>query len=227
MRSFLSYKQQGNSLGMMRGDAAACSTPDGNWRSKTELESILQTLFSKLKIPSVSIDTPKDLTITSIFWLALNHVAFKDGIIQGFYQNLHGNNPKMKAVRNDTEIRMMEKVSLNHDAKDANDSFIIIGGRVNDIDSSYTVNPDIGLDESFTEVYFPWLLVSPFVNAVFVICLKKDTDAPVLIKNCMSVNTELIRKSYGIPEYMVIPCKEGEAIELTDTSIDDFKDITW
>lgn len=94
-------------------------------------------------------------------------------------------------------------IFTNDKGEETDDSFGIVGSKTNPstltIDGSYVTGR-------------PLLLISPLVNGMFVLGTFKGSKDLVLM-NCLELDMKHLREVLGIPESMVIPCKEGEYIK--------------
>lgn len=153
------------------------------------------------------VDTASELTLefpglkyfTPIICITFPFASFKDGLLK-----------EVGSTKN--SYRMEEGwvydiyfSSINYKGDTVTDKFDIAG-----YEKSKAM--DKATDESYIVVTSPILILSPLVNGVFVIGKLAGTTDIVLI-NCMQMDTKFMREMLGLPESVIIPCKEGEYIK--------------
>lgn len=133
------------------------------------------------------------------FWPAF--IGFKQGILQGA-SSIIGDEGGTRMV----EVSSLSLNNSNSKGEKIEDTFDILGvGTPGNL-------PNITIDDSYILACKPLLFISPFVNGVFVLAALQGTTNLVLV-NCMSMDTGFMREELGVPESMVIPCKEGEYVK--------------
>lgn len=157
---------------------------------------------------------PRDLKRVNevpLMRLATNQfiVLFKNGIIQSVYGTRNGID--LGGIKDFLPNYYGDPyfiINQNYKKEVVENSFNIIS---DEKETGYDLS-DADLDSSCIATK-AFLFVHPFINALFAIAIKTDTNTPVII-NCLNVDTSPFRRVLGIPENKVIPCKEGEYIEI-------------
>lgn len=157
------------------------------------------------------VDTTSELTLeflglkyfTPIVCIQFPFASFKDGLLK-------------EVGSTENSYRMEEGgvydiyfSSINYKGDTVTDKFDIAG-----VEKSKAMGK--ATDESYIVVKSPLLILSPLVNGVFVIgklAGTTDMTSDMVLINCMQMDTKFMREMLGLPESVVIPCKEGEYIK--------------
>lgn len=103
--------------------------------------------------------------------------------------------------------------NVNYKGNNVEDKFEMAGYAANQVNNITT-------DESYVVVMYPILFLCPLINGIFTLGTLAGTSDMVLI-NCIEMDTKFIREKLGLPESVVIPCKEGEYIKYPNIYVPD------
>lgn len=183
-------------------------TAENTWKDQAFIKQYIEDSFSSFS-DCTPLSPYHDIQIVPIFSISGGEAlcySFKKGILQGIWTK-ESQEFTILGIGSLGVGNKCSVVKTNTKKVEVEDIFYIAG------DTYVYSQGVIDTDESYIACNNPILFMSPFVNALFVLAVKADTNTPVLV-NCMNINTKPLREVFGIPENRVIAApKEGDYIE--------------
>lgn len=168
------------------------------WLDKETIKKIIKENM-KSYTSELTLEFPGLKYFTPTICISFPFASFKDGLLKEVCTT------SSNSYIQSTFIDKVYFSNINYKGDIVTDKCNIAGGVVNRVLNKAT-------DESYIVVKSPLLILSPLVNGVFAIGKLAGTSDMVLI-NCMQMDTKFMREMLGLPESVVIPCKEGEYIK--------------
>lgn len=161
--------------------------------------NILVNLIKDNVVSAYNYEVPGIKRLAPLIFFRVPFASFKDGILKGIGTTKENTKAGAKYPQN------ICFSSANYKGDSVEDKFEIAG---------YVENEamNVATDESYIVVKNSLMTFSPLVNGIFTIGTLAGTSDLVLI-NCMKMDLKFVREMLGLPESVVIPCKEGEYIK--------------